>query len=325
MSKYSIHPVRKEYQDVKNYLVAKHKGLTSHVHSKLPDMQEGFRPNIKGHQYCWYNQKFPSGSGDNITMDFITKLPRSSQGFDTIWVIVDRLIKYAHFLPIRENDPLDKLARLYLNRIVARHGIPASIICDRDGRFTSNFWRSFQKALGMDISMSTAYHPETDGQSERTIQTLEDMLRACVIDFGKCWVKHLPLAEELPAKMLPTLPSTPTLSPAAFLGTIMKRYLREAFHGHRTRHTRTPATAKRMTLTTPEPIYPEYIPLEDDHEFPAEEQPLPPIDSHLLLRLTTLWSGVDDGDDVDGDSSRDDPGSGLRTRRDEETRRKRST
>ncbi|GJX87003.1 putative reverse transcriptase domain-containing protein [Tanacetum coccineum] len=129
-------------------------------------------------------------------MDFITKLPRSSQGFDTIRVIVDQLTKSAHFLPIRENEPLDKLARLYLNRVVARHGIPASIICDRDGRFTSNFWRSFQKALGTDISISTAYHPETDGQSERTIQTLEDMLRACVIDFGKGWVNHLPLAEE---------------------------------------------------------------------------------------------------------------------------------
>ncbi|GJY72274.1 putative reverse transcriptase domain-containing protein [Tanacetum coccineum] len=139
--------------------------------------------------------EIPEWKWDNITMDFITKLPKSSQGFDTIWVIVDRLTKSAHFLPIRENDPLDKLARLYLNRIVARHGIPASIICDRDGRFTSNFWRSFQKALGTDISMSTAYHPETDGQSERTIQTLEDMLRACVIDFGKGWVKHLPLAE----------------------------------------------------------------------------------------------------------------------------------
>ncbi|GJV79692.1 putative reverse transcriptase domain-containing protein [Tanacetum coccineum] len=137
----------------------------------------------------------PEWKWDNITMDFITKLPKSSQGFDTIWVIVDRLTKSAHFLPIRENDPLDKLARLYLNRIVARHGIPASIICDRDGRFTSNFWKSFQKALGTDVSMSTAYHPETDGQSERTIQTLEDMLRAYVIDFGKGWVKHLPLAE----------------------------------------------------------------------------------------------------------------------------------
>ncbi|GJW84978.1 putative reverse transcriptase domain-containing protein [Tanacetum coccineum] len=81
----------------------------------------------------------PKWKWDNITMDFITKLPKSSQGFDTIWVIVDRLTKSAHFLPIRENDPLDKLARLYLNRIVTRHGIPASIICDRDGRFTSNF------------------------------------------------------------------------------------------------------------------------------------------------------------------------------------------
>nr|GEU55936.1 hypothetical protein [Tanacetum cinerariifolium] len=127
----------------------------------------------------------PEWKWDNITMDFITKLPKSPQGFDTIWVIVDRLTKLTHFLPIRENDPLEKLARLYLNMIVARHKIPVSIICDRDGRFTSNFWRSFQKAWGTDISMSTAYHPETDGQSERTIQTLEDMLRACVIDFGK--------------------------------------------------------------------------------------------------------------------------------------------
>ncbi|GJX03025.1 putative reverse transcriptase domain-containing protein [Tanacetum coccineum] len=99
-------------------------------------------------------------------------------------------------IPKEKLEPrADKLARLYLNRIVARHGIPVSIICDRDGRFTSNFWKSFQKALGTDISMSTAYHPETDGQSERTIQTLEDMLRACVIDFGKGWVRHLPLAE----------------------------------------------------------------------------------------------------------------------------------
>ncbi|GJT06941.1 putative reverse transcriptase domain-containing protein [Tanacetum coccineum] len=81
--------------------------------------------------------------------------------------------------------------------IVARHEIPVSLICVRDGRFTSNFWKSFQKALGTDTSMSTAYHPETDGQSERTIQTLKDMLLACVIDFGKGWVNHLPLAKFL--------------------------------------------------------------------------------------------------------------------------------
>ncbi|GJT49439.1 putative reverse transcriptase domain-containing protein [Tanacetum coccineum] len=90
---------------------------------------------------------------------------------------------------------MDKLARMYLKEVVTKHGIPVSIICDRDPRFASNFWRSLQKALGTSLDMSTAYHPQTDGQSERTIQTLEDMLRACVIDFGNGWVKHLPLVE----------------------------------------------------------------------------------------------------------------------------------
>nr|GEU67609.1 putative reverse transcriptase domain-containing protein [Tanacetum cinerariifolium] len=129
----------------------------------------------------------------------ILALPKGSEDFvvycDASHKGLDRLTKSAHFLPIRENDPLDKLVRLYLNMIVAKHRIPVSIIYDRDGRFTLNFQRSFQKALGTDISMSNAYHPETDGQSERTIQTLEDMLRACVIDFEKGWVKHFLLAE----------------------------------------------------------------------------------------------------------------------------------
>ncbi|GJT76191.1 putative reverse transcriptase domain-containing protein [Tanacetum coccineum] len=195
-SKYSIHPgSEKMYQDMKKlYWWPNMKAdIATYVSKCLTCARvkaEHQRPSG-----LLVQPAIPEWKWDNITMDFITKLPKSSQGFDTIWVIVDRLTKSAHFLPIRENDPLDKLARLYLNRIVARHGIPVSIICDRDGRFTSNFWRSFQKALGTEISMSTAYHPETDGQSERTIQTLEDMLRACVIDFGKGWVKHLPLAE----------------------------------------------------------------------------------------------------------------------------------
>ncbi|GKE85260.1 putative reverse transcriptase domain-containing protein [Tanacetum coccineum] len=195
-SKYSIYPgSEKMYQDVKKlYWWPNMKAdIATYVSKCLTCARvkaEHQRPSG-----LLVQPEIPEWKWDNITMDFITKLPKSSQGFDTIWVIVDRLTKSAHFLPIRENDPLDKLAKLYLNRIVARHGIPVSIICDRDGRFTSNFWRSFQKALGTDICMSTAYHPETDGQSERTIQTLEDMLRACVIDFGKGWVKHLPLAE----------------------------------------------------------------------------------------------------------------------------------
>ncbi|GJV32192.1 putative reverse transcriptase domain-containing protein, partial [Tanacetum coccineum] len=95
----------------------------------------------------------------------------------------------------KETDPMEKLARMYLKEVVTRHGIPVSIIFDRDPRFASNFWRSLQKAVGMNLDMSTAYHPQTDGQSKRTIQILEDMIRACVIDFGKGWVNHLPLVE----------------------------------------------------------------------------------------------------------------------------------
>ncbi|GJT86828.1 putative reverse transcriptase domain-containing protein [Tanacetum coccineum] len=88
---------------------------------------------------------------------------------------------------------METLTRLYIKEIVSRHGVPISIISDRDSHFTSRFWQSLQNALGTQLDMSTAYHPETDGQSERTIQTLKDMLRACVIDFGKGWDKHLPL------------------------------------------------------------------------------------------------------------------------------------
>ncbi|GKB86518.1 putative reverse transcriptase domain-containing protein, partial [Tanacetum coccineum] len=146
-SKYSIHPgSEKMYQDVKKlYWWPNMKAdIATYVSKCLTCARvkaEHQRPSG-----LLVQPEIPEWKWDNIMMDFITKLPRSSQGFDTIWVIVDRLTKSAHFLPIRENDPLDKLARLYLNRIVARHGIPASIICDRDGRFTSNFWRSFQKA-----------------------------------------------------------------------------------------------------------------------------------------------------------------------------------
>ncbi|GJW88176.1 putative reverse transcriptase domain-containing protein [Tanacetum coccineum] len=96
---------------------------------------------------------------------------------------------------MRKTDPMDRLARMYLKEVVTRHGIPLSIICDRDPRFASNFWRSLQNALGTCMDMSTVYHPQTDRQSERTIQTLEDMLCAYAIDFGKGWVNHLPLVE----------------------------------------------------------------------------------------------------------------------------------
>ncbi|GKC38804.1 putative reverse transcriptase domain-containing protein [Tanacetum coccineum] len=128
-------------------------------------------------------------------MNFVTKLPKSSQGYDTIWVIVDWLTKSAIFVPMRETDPLEKLESMYLKEVVTRHVIPVSIICDRGPRFASYFCMSLQKALGTNLDMSTAYHPQTDEQSERTIQTLEDILLACAIDFRKGWVNHLLLVE----------------------------------------------------------------------------------------------------------------------------------
>nr|GEW25095.1 reverse transcriptase domain-containing protein [Tanacetum cinerariifolium] len=116
-------------------------------------------------------------------------------GYDLIWVIVDRLTKSTNFLPKKKTDSIEKLAELYLKEIVCRHGVPVSVISDRDSLFTLRFWVSLQKALGTQLDLSTAYHPETDGQRERMIEMLEDMLRACVIDFGCSWDKHLPLVE----------------------------------------------------------------------------------------------------------------------------------
>ncbi|GKE45398.1 putative reverse transcriptase domain-containing protein [Tanacetum coccineum] len=151
-SKYSIHPgSNKMYQDIKKLywwpnMKADIATYVSKCLSCAKVKAEHQRPSG-----LLMQPEIPQWKWDNITMDFITKLPKSSQGYDTIWVIVDRLTKSIIFLPMR---------------------------------FTSHFWRSLQKALGTNLDMSTAYHPQTDRQSERTIQTLKDMLCACVIDFG---------------------------------------------------------------------------------------------------------------------------------------------
>ncbi|GJT21500.1 putative reverse transcriptase domain-containing protein [Tanacetum coccineum] len=132
---------------------------------------------------------------ERITMEFVSGLPRTPSRYDMIWVIVDRLTKSAHCLPMKKTYSMEKLTRLYLKEIVCRHGVPVSIISDRDTHFTSRFWKSLQEALRMNLDMSTTYYPQTDGQSKRTIQTLEDILRTCVIDFGSSWDRHLPLVE----------------------------------------------------------------------------------------------------------------------------------
>ena len=118
-----------------------------------------------------------------------------ARGSNAIWVVVDRLTKSAHFIPMRVRDSVDYLADLYIRDIVRLHGIPVSIVSDRDPRFTARMWQSLQSALGTRLTFSTAYHPQIDGQSERTIQILEDMLRGCVLNFKGLWDRHLPLVE----------------------------------------------------------------------------------------------------------------------------------
>ncbi|GJW16744.1 putative reverse transcriptase domain-containing protein [Tanacetum coccineum] len=195
-SKYSIHPGSdKMYQDLKKlYWWPNMKAEIATYVSKCLTCAK-VKIEYQKPSGLLVQPEIPKWKWENITMDFVTKLPRTAAGQDTIWVIVDRLTKSAHFLPMREDDTLEKLMRQYLKEIFSKHGVPILITSDRDGKFTSHFWKSLHKALGTRLDMSTAYHPETDGQSERTIQTLEDMLRACVLDFGKGWDKHLPLVE----------------------------------------------------------------------------------------------------------------------------------
>ncbi|GJV15050.1 putative reverse transcriptase domain-containing protein, partial [Tanacetum coccineum] len=193
-SKYSIHPGSdKMYQDMKKlYWWPNMKAEIATYVSKCLTCAK-VKIEYQKPSGLLVQPEIPQWKWENITMDFVTKLPKTAAGQDTIWVIIDRLTKSAHFLPMREDDTLEKLTRQYLKEVVSRHGVPVLIISDRDGRFTSHFWKSLNKALGTRLDMSTTYHPETDGQSERTIQTLEDMLRACVLDFGKGWDRHLPL------------------------------------------------------------------------------------------------------------------------------------
>jgi len=139
--------------------------------------------------------EIPEWKWEGIAMDFVTGLPRTQKGYDSVWVIIDRLTKSAHFLPVKTTYTASQYAKIYLEEIVSLHGVPISIISDRGAQFTAQFWKSFQAALGTRLNLSTAFHPQTDGQSERTIQILEDMLRACVLDLGGSWDRYLPMME----------------------------------------------------------------------------------------------------------------------------------
>ena len=128
-------------------------------------------------------------------MDFVSGFPPTQRKHDAVWVIVDRLTKSAHFLPIRLDNSMDRLAKLYVSEIFRLHGIPLSIVSDRNPWFTSRFWKELQSAFGTRLNFSTAFHPQTDGQSEIVIQVLGDMLRGCVLDFPGCWDRYILLIE----------------------------------------------------------------------------------------------------------------------------------
>ncbi|KAL0546403.1 hypothetical protein IC582_016311 [Cucumis melo] len=137
----------------------------------------------------------PEWKWENVSMDFITGLPRTLRGFTVIWVVVDRLTKSTHFVPGKSTCTASKWAQLYMSEIVRLHGVPVSIVSDRDARFTSKFWKGLQTAMGTRLDFSTAFHPQTDGQTERLNQVLEDMLRACALEFPGSWDSHLHLME----------------------------------------------------------------------------------------------------------------------------------
>ena len=126
-------------------------------------------------------------------MDFVSGFPPTQQKHDSVWVIVDRLTKSAHFIPIRIYYSMDRLAKLFVDEIVRLHGVPLSIMSDRDPRFASIFWKELQSALGTKLKFITAFHPQTDGQLERLIQGLEHMLRGCVMEFSGSWDRYIPL------------------------------------------------------------------------------------------------------------------------------------
>jgi hypothetical protein len=137
----------------------------------------------------------PEWKWEEIAMVFIMGLPRSESGYDSNWVIVDRLIKVAHFIPVKTTYSGPRLADLYMSRIVCLHGVPKKIVSDRGTQFTSKFWERLHETLDTQLRFSSAYHPQTDGQTERVNQILEDMLRGCVLQYGRSWDKSLSYVE----------------------------------------------------------------------------------------------------------------------------------
>ncbi|GJT77401.1 putative nucleotidyltransferase, ribonuclease H [Tanacetum coccineum] len=195
-SPFTIHPgSTKMYRDLKQYFWWN--GMKQDVATFVSKCMTCQQVKIEHQRASGLLQplEIPMWKWDEISMDFVTGLPTTQKRHDAIWVVVDRLTKSAHFLPIRKNYGISKLAEIFRQEIVRLHGTPTSIVSDRDPKFTSRFWKGLQKAWGTRLKFSTAFHPQTDGQSERTIQTLEDMLRACALEWTGSWDEYLCLVE----------------------------------------------------------------------------------------------------------------------------------
>jgi hypothetical protein len=195
-SVYSIYPgSTKMYQDLKQkyWWYGFKRDVVAHV--AMCDVCQRVKAEHQRPAGLLHPLKIPEWKWEEIGMDFIVGLPRRSAGYDSIWVIVDRLTKVAHFIPVKTTYSGPKLAELYMARIVCLHGVPKKIVSDRGSQFTSRYWKKLHESLDTRLNFSSAYHPQTDGQTERTNQVLEDMLRACALKHGGSWDKSSPYAE----------------------------------------------------------------------------------------------------------------------------------
>jgi hypothetical protein len=195
-SVYSIHlGSTKMYQDLKQkyWWYGLKKDVTSHL--ALCDVCQRVKDEHQRPSGLLHPLKIPEWKWEEIGMDFIVGLPHTSTGYDSIWVIVNMLTKVAHFIPVKTTYSGARLAELYMARIVCLHDVPKKIVSNRGSQFTSWFWQKLHECLDTRLNFSSAYHPQTDGQTERTNQVLEDMLRTCAIKHGGSWDKSLPYAE----------------------------------------------------------------------------------------------------------------------------------
>jgi hypothetical protein len=196
LSRYSIHPgSTKMYQDLKqHYWWTKMKIEIARYVAKCDTCRRVKAIHMKTAGPL-QSLPIPTWKWEDISMDFIVGLPRIAKGYDSIWVIIDRLTKIAHFLPVKTDHPVAIYAQLYIAHVLSLHGIPKTIMSDHGPQFVSKFWEELHKSLGTKLLHSSAYHPQTSGQTERVNQLLEDMLRACVLEFPQKWDNCLSLAE----------------------------------------------------------------------------------------------------------------------------------